>query len=263
MATVSPDQTYVKCEGGSRHYVVLLHGHGLNKTYFGPLCRMLREANISHMAIDLPGYGFARDVDCSDYDEIADYICGILERERIETMVLAGYSYGGFISLVLNGRLRDRVKGLILMASSYEVTFRSMRLSFALLWFPLYTAINEITWLFYKEGQEDFDFSDRAMRAGNLAMVRHSSVATSRRNILKNAGIMRRRSLRNLIEQVRVPTLIIQPRRCQFFSRRSYDYMAATIPGAVRHVTDTPHNVAPAWETMFHCIQEFLPATGA
>jgi pimeloyl-ACP methyl ester carboxylesterase len=251
-------ETYERYRGRTPYTVVLLHGHGLNRTYFRPLCDRLHADGIGYVAIDLPGYGFARDVDCGDYAAIADYVRGIVEREQLDNIVLAGYSYGGFISLVVNERLSDRVKGLVLMASSYEISVRTLRLAFLGLAFPVFTAINELSWLKWKEGRMDYDFSEVAEYAGRCEMVVYSSIATSRRNMLKNAAIMKKESLRALVDEVRVPTLIVQPTRCEFFSRYSYDYLAYNIQGARRFVVETTHNIAPAWDEIHIAMREFL-----
>lgn len=249
--------TFDRYRGQTPYTVVLLHGHGLNRTYFRPLCERLREDGISHMALDLPGYGFARDVDCGSYAEIADYVQRIVDGENLDDIVFAGYSYGGFISLVMNDRLPDRVRGLILMASSYEISVRTLRLSFALTRFPLYTAINEACWLKWKEGRMDYDLGAVSECAGNCEMVVHSSIATNRRNMLKNADIMKKQSLREYVHRVHVPTLIIQPSRCQFFSRYSYDYLAHNIRGSRRVAVNAPHNIAPAWDEVHAAIRAF------
>jgi pimeloyl-ACP methyl ester carboxylesterase len=254
-------ETYERYRGRTPYTVVLLHGHGLNRTYFGPLCDRLRADGIGYAAIDLPGYGFARDVDCRDYATIADYVQGIVDREQLDNIVFAGYSYGGFISLVMNERLADRVKGLVLMASSYEIGVRTLRLLFLGLAFPVFTTINEACWLKWKEGRMDYDFSEVAEYAGRCEMVVYSSIATNRRNMLKNAAIMKKESLRALVSKVRVPTLIVQPTRCEFFSRYSYNYLAYNIRGSRRFVVETTHNVAPAWSQIHDAMRDFLPKT--
>ena len=254
--------TYDKYEGSTPYYVLLIHGHGLNRTYLRPLAKKLADEGISHLTLDLPGYGFARDIDCKTYDEIVDYILGILDTEKIGDVVSAGYSYGGFISLALHARLKDRVKGLVLMASSYEIGLRTLNLNFVWRYYPLYTIINEACWLKYKEGKMDYDFSEVAQKDSDLQMVRHSSIATTRKNMLKNAGIMTQRSLRPEVEAVTAPTLIIQPTRCQFFSKRSYDFLHKTIPNAQRLQINMLHNIAPAWDTIFPAIRDFLASAG-
>jgi len=253
--------TYDCHRGRTAYTLALLHGHGLNRTYFRPLCERLQAEGIGYVAIDLPGYGFARDVDCGDYSAIADYVQGIVDREKLDQVVFAGYSYGGFISLMMNDRLPDRVKALVLMASSYEISVRTMRMLFVAASFPLYTAINETCWLKWKEGRKDYDLGLVSECAGNCEMVVHSSIATNRRNMLKNADIMKKQSLREYVQRVHVPTLIIQPARCQFFSRYSYDYLAHNIRGARRVVVDTPHNIAPAWNEVHVAMCEFLSQT--
>lgn len=250
--------TYDRYRGRTSYTVVLLHGHGLNRTYFDPLCARLRADGIGYLNIDLPGYGFARDIDCRSYAAIADYLQEIVGREVPGDIVFAGYSYGGFISLVMYDRLPDRVKGLVLMASSYEISLRTLRVLFAVLSFPLYTAINEACWLKWKEGRMDYDLGLVSECAGNCEMVAHSSIATNKKNMLKNAAIMQKESLRGYVGKVHVPTLIIQPARCQFFSRYSYDYLAHTIRGARRVAIDTPHNIAPAWNRIHAAMGDFL-----
>ncbi|HNR34930.1 MAG TPA: alpha/beta hydrolase [Candidatus Hydrogenedentes bacterium] len=250
--------TFDRYRGQSAYTVVLLHGHGLNRTYFRPLCDRLRGDGISHVALDLPGYGFARDIDCGNYAAIADYIQRIVDGEHLDNIVFAGYSYGGFISLLMNARMPDRVKGLVLMASSYEISVRTLRLSFVLTRFPLYTAINEACWLKWKDGRMDYDLGAVSECAGNCEMVVHSSIATHRANMLKNADIMKKESLREYVHRVHVPTLIIQPSRCQFFSRYSYDYLAHNIRGSRRVAVNAPHNIASAWDEVHAAMRAFL-----
>ena len=251
---------YAEFEGDSQHCIVLLHGLGVNKTYFGPLCRMFEGAGQSYVAIDLPGHGFARDVECASYGEIAEYVEGILDEAGIDAFIPAGFSFGGFVALAMAGRFAERAKGLALMASSYEVGIRTLRMSFVAALFPICTAVNEYAWWRNPVAKPEFDFSELAPKAGPVTMVYASSIATSKRNMRLGSGIMTRQSLRPFLDTVRAPTLIIQPRRCQFFSRRSYNALANGIPGAVRHAIYTTHNIAEDWDTVFELLRGFVAA---
>jgi hypothetical protein len=157
----------------------------------------------------------------------------------------------------------DRVKGLVLMASSYEITFKTLNVAFVLSHFPICTLINETCWLLYREGKKDFDFSEVAVKDGAFKMVRHSSIATNRKNMLKNAGIMRKEPRIEDLKKVKAPVLMIQPDRDEFFNKKSYDLMASTFPRVTRHVIHSRHNVAPCWDEIFGYMVAFLDSCSA
>ncbi|QQQ01257.1 pimeloyl-ACP methyl ester esterase BioH [Lysobacter enzymogenes] len=99
--------------GSGRPALALIHGWAMHAGLFAPLVERLGEAFTLHL-VDLPGHGYARE-DATPLDPkalAADLV------QRIPDAHWLGWSLGGQVALRAGLDHADRVRGLILIASS-------------------------------------------------------------------------------------------------------------------------------------------------
>ena len=242
--------------GTNSAFILLLHGLGINKTCFLELEGLLKEKNISYLNVDLPGHGFAWDVTVRSYEEISDYISEILMIEEIEEIVPFGYSLGGFVALALSGFLRNRVKGMILLASSWEMSLGTLRKSFLFLGFPVCTFINFIVRTFHPLPDPEVNFSTPICKNNDLFMVWQSSFATGWRGSNMIAGIMRGKSFENEVKTLDCPVTLVVPENDQVFSRRAYKKFARLLPHSTVVCIRATHNIVGQWKAILSSLEK-------
>jgi pimeloyl-ACP methyl ester carboxylesterase len=94
--------------------LVLIHGHPFDHTMWNPQLEAFSPGR-RVIAPDLRGYGGApAGPEVTRFEEFAEDIEALLDRERVETCVIAGLSMGGQIAMDCYRRFPDRVRGLVL-----------------------------------------------------------------------------------------------------------------------------------------------------
>ncbi|MFF0611871.1 alpha/beta fold hydrolase [Nocardia tengchongensis] len=95
--------------------VVLLHGQPGDRSDWDAVTALL-PGSIPALALDRPGYGDNPEP-AGTIEDNARWLLDRLDREGIDTTVLAGHSYGGAIALAAATLAPQRVRGLVLVAS--------------------------------------------------------------------------------------------------------------------------------------------------
>lgn len=222
---------------------MLLHGLGLNKTALTGAAIVLEEKFISYIAIDLPGHGYAKDIKVSDLGEVAAYLEKILEKENINRVVVMGYSIGGLIGLYLSKHWSERVAALILVASPYEISIRTVKPFFVFIGFPVCMLVNTVVRWFSKTDPE-VDFTQPTIMNSDFAVLWWSSIATSAqgaKNVMQAIGSA---SLITQLQTMACPLLLVEPLKDQFFSKKCYAKMKESAGGSLLRVNSS-HNVMP------------------
>lgn len=94
--------------------LVLIHGHPFDHTMWTPQIEAFSPGR-RVIAPDLRGYGGSPSTPgVTDFAEFATDIEALLEKEQVETFVLAGLSMGGQIAMDCYARFPDRIRGLVL-----------------------------------------------------------------------------------------------------------------------------------------------------
>lgn len=101
---------------GSGTPLLLVHAFPLNRTMWAPQVSALVE-RCRCVAIDLRGFGESSVTPPYSMEQYADDIAHLLDQLRIEKVVLAGCSMGGYITFALWRRHRRRVRALVLADS--------------------------------------------------------------------------------------------------------------------------------------------------
>jgi pimeloyl-[acyl-carrier protein] methyl ester esterase len=98
----------------SRTTICFIHGWGFDSQIFSGLAAEL-SAERNTLLIDMPGYGNNRpDTLPKDIEGIADHLISVIPQNS----VLAGWSLGGMLSIKIAHKFRDRIKAIILLAST-------------------------------------------------------------------------------------------------------------------------------------------------
>lgn len=101
--------------------LVLLHGFPLAAAMWEGQVAGLATAGWRVLAPDLPGFGGnGEPPPATGMDGYGDAVAAWLDRQRIETAVVAGMSMGGYVLLNLLARYPQRLRGAIFVASRAE-----------------------------------------------------------------------------------------------------------------------------------------------
>ncbi|WP_405861580.1 alpha/beta hydrolase [Streptomyces sp. NBC_01515] len=94
--------------------LVLIHGHPFDHTMWTPQTEAFSPTR-RVIAPDLRGYGSSPSTSgVTAFSDFTTDIEALLDKERVETFVLAGLSMGGQIAMDCYARFGDRVRGLVL-----------------------------------------------------------------------------------------------------------------------------------------------------
>ncbi|MBK4764806.1 MAG: pimeloyl-ACP methyl ester esterase BioH [Pantoea sp. Brub] len=104
---------YLQTYGNGSKNIVLLHGWGLNSNIWKHLVSKLNKSYQLHF-IDLPGYGFNKDVYEVTLNGISKKVISCLPSNS----VLIGWSLGGLIATQIAFTVPNKINGLITVASS-------------------------------------------------------------------------------------------------------------------------------------------------
>jgi pimeloyl-ACP methyl ester carboxylesterase len=104
--------------GGAGAPVVLLHGFPLDRTVWDEQLDALTAAGARMIRIDLRGCGESEGSDGPALMEaLAGDVAGVLEALHVERAALVGHSIGGYVALAFFRMYEERVAGLVLVAS--------------------------------------------------------------------------------------------------------------------------------------------------
>lgn len=108
--------------GGDGTVVVLTHGAGMSRAMFAPQVEALRRAGYRVLSWDLRGHGESPLMPGAQFrarDALED-LAALLHEGRVERAVLVGHSLGGNLSQAFARIHAERVRGLIVMDSTWN-----------------------------------------------------------------------------------------------------------------------------------------------
>lgn len=156
--------------------LLILHGWGLNKEFYGELCYILGQKGYDARAIDFPGFGEQempiRSLSLSDY---ATFLHRYIKVEKIEKPILIGHSFGGRVAIKFNKQFPGDIKALILTGTpGYTPIPRKKLMIFIYMakigkYFFSLPFLNMIQgtvrlWYYYLVGAKDFYRAEGVMR---------------------------------------------------------------------------------------------------
>lgn len=118
---------HVEQLGNSGFPLLLLHGWGRNSSDLQSLGACLSHSSQVHL-VDLPGFGQSSPPDAVwDSFQYADRIIAYLNEQGIDQIDILGHSFGGKVAASLASKYPNRVRKLVLMASSGLKRKRTIR----------------------------------------------------------------------------------------------------------------------------------------
>lgn len=98
--------------------IVFLHGWGLSGSFFDGIESKLN-SDVSVLKIDLPGFGLSEmPLEYFDTYEYAYQVFLLLNRLRVDNVILVGHSFGGRLSILLSSIYNINICGMILTSSA-------------------------------------------------------------------------------------------------------------------------------------------------
>jgi len=184
-----------------KHPVVILHGWGLSAGTFLPLTHELRKNHFVVFAPDMPGFDANHipktPLTLADY---ADFLEEYLKKHGVRNPVIIGHSFGGRVALKYLALHPDTVSALVLTGTPgfTPIPRKKLMLFIAVakvgglfMSIPILRSAKDKvrTWYYYTVGARDFYRAEGVMRE-------------TFKNVVKEP-------LKNLMEHVRIPTLLI------------------------------------------------------
>jgi pimeloyl-ACP methyl ester carboxylesterase len=115
----------MKSTGQSESVIVLLHGAGMDHTFWAYNTRYFLGKGRSVIALDFPGHGNSTGQFLETISEMADWVNLCLNMFHAESIALAGHSMGALVALELAGRAQQRVSRLALLGAGFPMTVSS------------------------------------------------------------------------------------------------------------------------------------------
>jgi len=245
-------------ESGEGLPVVLLHPFPLDHSYWTPqLTGFVDHCRI--IAPDMRGFGATPAQPPYNVDRYADDVVALLDRLSIESAVIGGCSIGGYITLALWRRHRDRIRGLMLFDTRARADSDDERLK--------------------RAGQIDFARSNGAAAVaeqmlpavlGATTLERHPEIVEHARFIMQRATVdgiigaveamMHRPDSNALLPTIDVPTLIVCGAEDVATPPEESRHMHDRIPGSVLEMIEGAGHLSSLERpsAVNHVMREFL-----
>ena len=103
------------------HVVVLLHGSGQSHLSWVLQGRYLAYDGYSVLAPDFPGHGLSAGVPLTSIEDMADWLCRLLDALNVKTASVVGHSQGVLVALSAVARYPDRFQKMALIAGALAI----------------------------------------------------------------------------------------------------------------------------------------------
>src|ERR1700681_261915 len=229
--------------GGAGVPVVLLHGFPLDRTVWNEQLAAVAAAGARVIRVDLRGCGESEPSDGPALMEaLAGDVAGVLDALQVERAALVGHSIGGYVALAFFRMYEERVAGLALVASHVaEDASRNANADPAQR--ELAAGRDDLAARLERDGTMDAAvdsylpryFAPSAYRE-RLELVERTRAIMQRQNARGCAQLVRgmkeRLDSHDLLEDVRVPALVIAGAQDAYLKAETLRETAAAIAGA-------------------------------
>jgi pimeloyl-ACP methyl ester carboxylesterase len=111
--------------------IVLLHGAGMDHTFWAYNTRYFLGKGLSVIAPDFPGHGHSTGPFLDNISEMADWVTLCINALGAESILLAGHSMGALVALEVASREKKRVSRLALLGAGFPMTVSPLLLDAA------------------------------------------------------------------------------------------------------------------------------------
>lgn len=190
---------------------MFIHGAGGDGGSWKQEQKMAFEAGYNSIAIDLRGHGLSDDpieAEAYAFERLAQDMVELVEKLRLERVVVVGHCFGGMVAMVLAGQRHSFIKGLVLVDTSYLPSFFGLSSSLT----PrLANTLRQLAYAFPPGTQSVRPSYEKFANTGDLDLKRLISDvrATSLRSYLLCYGEMFELDATGLLDKINVPTLVI------------------------------------------------------
>jgi pimeloyl-ACP methyl ester carboxylesterase len=230
--------------------VLLLHGLSSNHTTWNNMIKVFSEMGINTIAPDLRGHGHSDKTRIRKYYKLElakEDLKLILEKEKIKSVHVIGYSWGGHIGIDLAISNPNLVKTLTLISTSHRNFFAYTPFAFVA---PIGRAfVTLLGYLVIWQKRKKYHYFSQEMSRGYWEST-FSGLATMPLSInfwmlTEVAGVNFKDSLKNISS----PTHIFHGENDDFISMREIDDMAQKIPKSkVTIIKNSDHFLAGKYQ---------------
>ena len=245
-------------ERGQGTPVILLHGFPFNRSMWREQVDAL-SVRYRVVAPDLRGHGETTVTESATMEEMADDMAGLMDALDIERAVVGGLSMGGYVTFAFARKYPHRVRALVLADTRPQADTEEARQN-----------RETMAERALKEGMEAiadmqlpklFAPNNFERQTEKVARVREMIVTTnSEGTAAALRGMAARRDARDLLPQIKVPTLIIVGREDQLTTLTDAEKMHEAIRDSRLVVIDEAGHVSNIERAIeFNCaLVEFL-----
>jgi pimeloyl-ACP methyl ester carboxylesterase len=224
-----------------RPTVVFLHGLSANHTTWLNMMKTFEAQGYNSLAPDMRGHGLSdksRARKLYNVKVFAEDLQAIIRKEEIKDHIIVGYSYGGEIALEYAGRNPQGLKGLVIVSTNYVSPLKYKKINF--LTPILYAFFNLLSLFLVWQKKKDYHYYRQGKSRGYWHSVwigLNTMPLSVNFWMLSQMGLI---NFKNILGQIKVPTLIIRGKKDPFVSKTEAEDMAAMIPEAKLVIFDNP-----------------------
>ena len=101
--------------------VVLLHGAGLDHSWFGLQSRYFGYHGCNVLALDFPGHGRSAGPPLETVENLADWVARVLDAAKVRSATVVGHSLGSLVAVECAARHPARVERIALIGVAYPM----------------------------------------------------------------------------------------------------------------------------------------------
>lgn len=217
-----------------KNCLVFLHGLGGDLTALDLLREHFHKAGYSTVAIDLRGQGKSGRPERKEsytLSKVANDVITVINEEKLTDFTLIGHCYGGMVAVQVAHELKDRIKQLVLIDSSYGVPWFGKIFALAPITMRILFSIPHILPNIHNKSQVDYS---KFIGGGDYSLSRICSdiFHTSIRSYAYISETILSLDLRDRIKEIKIPTRIIEGEKDTIYSPKIAEELHALIPNS-------------------------------
>lgn len=226
---------YIESIGEGRP-VVALHGWGMHSGVYKPVANALKDNYQMHL-VDLPGHGLSPGfAGFADINAHAEYIVEQLDSIFKQGIVLMGWSMGGLLAQAIASRYPKYIQKLVLLTATPCFTHRpDWRSGIDSLVLDKFSA--ELHSDFQKTlgrflAMQFLGSDDQKENLRHAKQLVFACPAASPRTLEQGLELLQKTDLRNQLDNIQCPVLIINGERDSLVPTTAMSYLTEAIPDA-------------------------------